>query len=287
MALDLRITYGSQVSSGAAGYPYGKAKNVLVEGDGSGTPFEANLVNDWIGFLQALLVNAAITPSGAPDSTLASDYLAAIQYATQHITGDMHVSHAISADFTIDALAFVSHDGNTIGGGHNFLGLTDFSDEVTVNKGGIVVGSGFVGIGNGIDGIIIQAGGITQLAGAHDITPPATFRDEVILAGGRLREGVAYAPDADHTFAITDGSIYVAKSGVITAPRTWTIPDGNEGNRLTLLNYSSSAITLHNSGGGSILTAATLPALSGGLNPGVVRLVWVETGVGGAGWAGA
>lgn len=64
--------------SDPSGYPYGKARNVVTAGDGSGTPWEADLVNDIFGFLQALLVGAGITPSNTPDKVGTSQYLDAI-----------------------------------------------------------------------------------------------------------------------------------------------------------------------------------------------------------------
>lgn len=294
MALDLTVTYGIQVLSGQPGYPYGKARNVTVSGDGTGTPWEAALVNEWFGFSQALLINAGITPSGSPESALASDYLAAVKYATQNISGDQLVNGSVHATGTFDGLGFVAADGNSIGGGHNFLGLTSFVAQIDVTPGGIVVGPGGVAIGNGLDGILIQVGGLTILAGAVSITPPADFagtvtvHDELIFADtGRIREKVAYAPNADHTFTLSEGSILVAKS-TISAPRTWTLPTGNEGNKLTLLNYSTSIITLHNAGGGSLLTvpSSQLPAATGGgTSPAKVTLYWLDNGTY-VGWSG-
>lgn len=77
MALDPSAEYPGQVATGDAGYPYGKAQNVTVEGDGTGTPLEKALVNDLFGFQQALLDAADIAPSGVPDQVGASQYLQA------------------------------------------------------------------------------------------------------------------------------------------------------------------------------------------------------------------
>jgi hypothetical protein len=66
------------VSPGGS-YPLGKARNEVVEGDGSGTPLEEQWVNDLWGFLQALLAGASITASGNPDQVGASQYVDAIQ----------------------------------------------------------------------------------------------------------------------------------------------------------------------------------------------------------------
>lgn len=79
MALQPSTTYPGQVEVGATGYPYGKAQDELVAGDGTGTPLERDLVNDIWGFQQALLVAGNVFPSGTPDAVGASDYLTALQ----------------------------------------------------------------------------------------------------------------------------------------------------------------------------------------------------------------
>ena len=56
-------------------YPQGKARNVTVASDGTGTPWDELIVNDWFGFFQSLLNDANITPNGLPDKVGASDYL--------------------------------------------------------------------------------------------------------------------------------------------------------------------------------------------------------------------
>lgn len=77
MALNPAARYPGQLETGVPGYPYGKAQNVIGVGDGNGTPFERDLVNDVLGFQQALLVTAGITPSGTPESATSSQYLQA------------------------------------------------------------------------------------------------------------------------------------------------------------------------------------------------------------------
>lgn len=79
MALSPKDRYPGQITTGDSGYPYGKARNRTAPGDGTGTPFEKDLVNDVLGFQQALLAQAAITPSGSPDHVGASQYVDAIQ----------------------------------------------------------------------------------------------------------------------------------------------------------------------------------------------------------------
>lgn len=59
-------------------YPDGKAQNVTSPGDGTGTPWDAKLVNDIFGFQQRLTSLAGITPSGTPDNAASSQYFEAI-----------------------------------------------------------------------------------------------------------------------------------------------------------------------------------------------------------------
>jgi len=80
MALVPSSRYPGQTDS-AAVYPHGKARNAGSFQDGTGTPLEKDWLNDLWGFLQALLTNAKITPSGSPDEVGASQYLEAVQYA--------------------------------------------------------------------------------------------------------------------------------------------------------------------------------------------------------------
>lgn len=79
MAINPATQYPGKIdTSDPDGYPYGKAQNVAVSGDGTGTPWEKALINDLFGLGQALLGEAGITPTGTPDKVGASQYLDAI-----------------------------------------------------------------------------------------------------------------------------------------------------------------------------------------------------------------
>jgi len=78
MAIEPQTAYPTQIETGDPGYPLGKAKNVTVQGDGTGTPLERDWVNDIWGFLQAMLDSAGITATGTPDEVGASQYLDAL-----------------------------------------------------------------------------------------------------------------------------------------------------------------------------------------------------------------
>jgi len=79
MALNPYSRYPTKVAAGTSAYPYGVPRNVTTPGDGTGTPWEADIVKDIFGFQQELLSKAGITPSGTPDAVGASEYLEALR----------------------------------------------------------------------------------------------------------------------------------------------------------------------------------------------------------------
>jgi len=76
MALDWLVTYAGRVLVDALNYPLGKARDVTIPLDGTGTPWEELLIRDWSGFFQKLIVNGIGlgNESGVPDTVVASDY---------------------------------------------------------------------------------------------------------------------------------------------------------------------------------------------------------------------
>jgi hypothetical protein len=78
MAIDPANQFPGQINPSSPAYPYGSAKDVTIPLDGTGTPFTAALINDTFGFQQALLQEANIFPTGAPDQVGASQYLDAL-----------------------------------------------------------------------------------------------------------------------------------------------------------------------------------------------------------------
>lgn len=105
MAINPETQYPGKIAPSDANYPYGSARNITVPGDGTGTPWEAAIVNDNLGFQQALLTEGAVVPSGTPDNSQASQYLDALKKVT-----------LLSAASTFDSVASLK-TGNAIGGG--------------------------------------------------------------------------------------------------------------------------------------------------------------------------
>jgi hypothetical protein len=79
MAIRIVEQYPGKTAGANTNYPHGEARNVTTSGDSTGTPWERAIVNDDQGFKQALLEAAGITPSGNPDTAVASQYLQALQ----------------------------------------------------------------------------------------------------------------------------------------------------------------------------------------------------------------
>lgn len=78
--------YPAQVAVDLTNYPRGKARNVTVSGDLTGTPFEKDWINDVWGGQQALMAAAGLTPSGVPDNAVTSDQLNALRVLMQQKT---------------------------------------------------------------------------------------------------------------------------------------------------------------------------------------------------------
>ena len=79
MALNPFSRYPTKVAAGTSAYPYGVPRNVTTPGDGTGTPWEEDIVKDIFGLQQELLNKAGITPSGTADAVGASQYLDGIR----------------------------------------------------------------------------------------------------------------------------------------------------------------------------------------------------------------
>ncbi len=93
-----------------ANYPQGKARNVSVSGDGTGTPWEKDAVNDWWGFQQALALDSGVTPSGSPDSAANSELLSALKvliqkrsYASYVITPSVATANNVAFALTLSS----------------------------------------------------------------------------------------------------------------------------------------------------------------------------------------
>jgi hypothetical protein len=71
--------FTGKVGAPTAAFPYGVARDATIENDPAATPLLAKKFNDDWGFDAALLAAAGITPSGAADTALVSQRLAALR----------------------------------------------------------------------------------------------------------------------------------------------------------------------------------------------------------------
>ena len=96
MAINPETQYPGKTAPSSPEYPYGAARNITLPGDGTGTPWEAALVNDLFGFQQALLGEAAIVPNGNPDEVGSSQYLTALLSLFRRYTTTVSALTALS-----------------------------------------------------------------------------------------------------------------------------------------------------------------------------------------------
>ncbi len=78
MAIKIFEKYAPRANVGDANYPEGSIKNESIPGANDGTPLDEDWGNDMLGFSDALLAEAGITPSGDPDTAVESDRLNAL-----------------------------------------------------------------------------------------------------------------------------------------------------------------------------------------------------------------
>lgn len=141
MALNLTTQYPGKIDTTDANYPYGKAQNITTPGDGTGTPWEAALLNDVFGFQQALLKSAGIVPSGAADKVTASQYLQALTEIGSGRGSHYIVSGTANA---ITLTAFANQESPQslyIGLSGYFIATSNNTGAVTIDQAGLGVKS--------------------------------------------------------------------------------------------------------------------------------------------------
>lgn len=86
MALKIFEKFSPRANPADADYPYGSIKNESVPGAKDGTPLDASWGNDMLGFTDALLDEAGITPNGLPDTVQSSQRLEALKKVIENET---------------------------------------------------------------------------------------------------------------------------------------------------------------------------------------------------------
>lgn len=265
MALELHVRYPAQVLPGGADYPLGQARNLTVPGDGTGTPWEADLVNDWLGFFQSLLLAGLVGPNFAPDSCTNPQYLTALRYVATHPDGDIvSPSHGVGAKtFTVFANGTFFGGDPSLGAQNiitasRFVGVgfsrfehsADFTAGITTTE----IGVSFAGVFIGVAGTTL--GGVLGLI----CEDTAEFQNQIFLTGtGRIRTRSIYAANADTHYNVTQGDTLVIRGGLVTASRIYTLDSAgaSDGSTLQVRNHTAFTHTIKNAAG---TTIATIPA---------------------------
>lgn len=254
MALRPIDRYPSQIDVNAD-YPHGKARNAGSFQDGTGTPYEKDVVNDLFGLQQALLVAASITPSGTPDSATVSQYLDAIRSVARHVDLRSRL-----------ALRLLDDGGVTIGSAASG-GVASVSDGRTRH-----VKAGASGAFVVYDSAVIDAASVATVPSLTSIESLARGGTRLLVVGNGGNNNASSVDDGASwlgggalggtpfpSAVVWDGTEFIAVDPVnVTAHSTngsvWTPPTGDD---VTDVMYVSQ-------GGLAVLTGGI--AVAGGLS---------------------
>lgn len=120
MAINPETQYPGKITPSSANYPYGEARNITVPGDGTGTPWEAALVNDIFGYQQALLSEAGIIPTGNPETAIASQYLNALHTLCSRVFDDYDTALAAYTPLGDEQIVYCKGKASAFDGGGGF-----------------------------------------------------------------------------------------------------------------------------------------------------------------------
>lgn len=184
MALNPNSKWPTQTTAPSGDYPYGSAQNITTPGDGTGTPFVKDLVDDWFGFQQEVLQRAGITPSGNPDHAGDSDVFDGLRKTIGGYPGHIITTCCQSdpASLGIRALAL---QGQTVA-------IASYSDLVTAtyvgdaNNGDTTWATGFYKTSD-------TPGTVRNTAGPYFVLPDfrGYFLRGLDLAGGSVDPNAA------------------------------------------------------------------------------------------------
>ena len=226
MSINPESQYPGKIAPSSADYPYGEARNITTPSDGTGTPWEAALVNDLFGFQQALLSAAGIVPTGNPDSVSESQYMQAlveIASGRAFTYDDTGATNAYALDvqnnqYQIGSLfdglraGFRTSNSNTAGVTVNLAGL---GAKTLVDVNGDALTGGEV-LTTSVNEIVydITNDRFTLVSTASGSTPPVTppFYPKNYIDGLELANS---SGDADHDIDIIPGECVDSNGDVL------------------------------------------------------------------------
>jgi len=193
MAINPETAFPGKITASSAEYPFGKARNITIPGDGTGTPWDQLILNDIFGLQQALLSSAAIVPTGAPDEVGASQYLGALLKvfvsAVDNIAGMKALSKSSFTPSSNQQIAVAGYTTVNDGGGGAFdvdlasTAPTNIYDTFAFDEGG---DGRFFRIKRGIPSIL-QAGaqqGAVAINPAVDAIAASIIKGKIDLTAG-------------------------------------------------------------------------------------------------------
>lgn len=140
MAINPESQYPGKIAPSSSSYPYGQARNITVPGDGTGTPWEAALVNDIMGLQQSILTEAGLVPSGTPDKVGASQYLDGLHVLIGRRLATIAALRNVEPKKDGEQASINGHTTAGVGGGVFYYDASDTTS--TDNNGTVVVTSG-------------------------------------------------------------------------------------------------------------------------------------------------
>jgi hypothetical protein len=283
-----KLLYPAQTIASDPNFPHGKARNVLVEGDGTGTPLEASWLNDLWGAIAWLMQFGGQTPNELEEGVNGSQIGSAIAYLIEHVEdlfGDVvsHTSFKTLGGLRVEGDPLVVKSPNNV-----IDGTTTVSKPMTFTAQAILQGGLFVqsAVLATFDCVVafqqnvavtgqLFASGLTTLNG--DVNVQKSLR----LNGARFVKRTKLMPDTSGvTIDETDWfNVCIWRAPTITASHSVFLGDASQvGSEIELVNLTSYGQLIVNSVGGAI---GTLSPLSGS-KPGYVKLIWFDAGSGNA-----
>lgn len=139
MALKIFEKFSPRANPANQDYPYGSIKNESVPGAKDGTPLDASWGNDMLGFTDALLDEAGITPNGSPDTVVSSQRLDALKSVTNNYGT---VADITSGKYKVGKIVVVTDRDNAV---------------FSVISGGTPNGFDIIDAGNGNTAVLVSS----------------------------------------------------------------------------------------------------------------------------------
>lgn len=138
MALDnLSLIYPGQANPPSADYPQGSARNVSAPDSLDGTPWEQQIINDQLGFFQALLAAGGVTPNGTPDTAQNSQYLEALRaaLATNQVAAESSLRESTSSTATTNTALVATITPSRVGAVFEATAYVSCAEVETLSSG--------------------------------------------------------------------------------------------------------------------------------------------------------